>query len=127
MTIIIHDRAALDRVLNDPRTTILLVAGANGSTAGEVHTVAGEGIGEEWRHTVWVQSLHLLKPEETAWLGGNLRFATVCGAPKKLHASGAIADLLLPDNTADIIAITKLFAAADGGVQPPPPPPPPPL
>lgn len=120
--IVKQDRADLDSLLKDPKATILLVCGAEGSDAAKVESWCEDNVSEPWRHCCLITDSSVMTTDERAWFDGGPedRYACVGGdtrgtqgtKPKKVADSGKVASLLF-DGSPDSLEISNVLAKGD--------------
>lgn len=95
MTIVDQDISKLGAALDNTSRTLLLLSGAEGSSALAIHDKAEE-ILEPWQRVFWIQDLSQLKQSERdAWFAMGGRYAVVARNTREVVKRGAHGDLLL--------------------------------
>ena len=116
MTRLVTSRAALERALEDPALTVLLIAGSDGTPLA-VHDLADgtETPARPWRVAFLVTDLALLTAaEKRDWELADGRYAVLGGdPPKALADSGDAADLTRTSGEPSILRVRQAFANGD--------------
>ena len=95
MTIVDQDLAELREALDDTDLTLLLLSGAEGSSAQSIHDKA-EQVLESWQRVFWIQDLSRLKQSERdIWFAMSGRYAVSARETRAVPVRGFHADLLL--------------------------------
>lgn len=116
--ILTDDRSKLDKACADPKTTVLVLSGTEGSRAETIHKCMEEGGWEPWYRWFLITDLLLLTDnEKKSWFGGDNqdRYAVLGGNPPKIVAAkGNVEALLLPDsNECDTLTIMEELSKGD--------------
>ena len=116
--IIKENRTKLDQALGNDKTTILLLAGPDGSQSGAIHNFVMGYDWEPWRLYFLLTDLTILtSAEQDQWFDGphNNHYAVVGGpqVPKVVARKGPVKDLLRNNGKPSILKIRSAFAAGD--------------
>src|SRR3972149_9020679 len=113
--IIVNDRTEIDTALNDPETTVLILAGERQSSARNVHDFLETQDGWEawWRWFLILDVAILDSEEKRLWFddGSGELYAVVGGRelPKLTAKKGQIGDLLKQDGSPGKIKIRSAY------------------
>jgi len=116
--IITQDREELDKALQDPFATVLILAGGTGSQCREVHDFVDSRTWEQWYRWFLITDLSVLSNEERmSWFGGDVleQYAVLGGklSPKNVAQQGAINNLLNKDGSPSYLRMRRAFLAGD--------------
>jgi len=116
--IITDDRVELNKSLEDPKTTIFLIAGQTNSKAEQIHTLIESKKWDDWQRWFLITDSSLLTlTEKQTWFAGatNGYYAVLGGRnlPKIIAQQGPITDLLNADGRPGYFKIRDAFLAGD--------------
>jgi hypothetical protein len=109
-------REPLDEAIADADATILVLSGAEDSTAGEIHEFIDEREWEEWHHWFLVTDVSMLTPTmQQDWkLDTDDRYVVLGGGnPKKVGPKAKAEKLLRVNGKPSVLKITQAFAKGD--------------
>jgi hypothetical protein len=118
--VIMQDRSKLDEAIDqngDPRWIVLLLSGAKGSTAGQIHGFIDSAGLEPWRKYFLITDIGVLdESERNAWFAGahTERYAVLKRKTKKVAWTGPVSELLRVDGKPSILKIRKAFTKGRG-------------
>lgn len=121
--VIRQDRTKLDEAIDengDPNWVVLLLSGADGSKAEEIHDYMEDKGLEEWRKYFLITDLTVLDESERAeWFGGaNMeRYAVLKQKTKEVAADGPVSELLRTNGKPNIVKIRRAFTKGEGDNQ----------
>lgn len=118
--VIAQDRSKLDEAIDengDPNWVVLLLSGAEGSKAGDIHDYMEDKGLEAWRKYYLITDISVLMPSErTQWFGeiNTEKYAVLKRKTKEVAVSGPVSELLRANGKPNIIKIRRAFTKGEG-------------
>ncbi len=116
----VGDRGLLDSLLDEPRTSLMLILGKEGSREEKLYYEILSHVREPWRRVALIVSAAILTPKEkTGWrltsAGHYVVLATPTDGSRKPVQKGQVSTLLGPSGSPSLLRLRKAFARADPG------------
>ena len=121
--VITQDRSKLDEALTmngNSGWVVLVLSGADGSVAGEIHDYLLDKGLEPWRKYFLITDLDVLhEAERYAWFGGahTERYAVLKRTTKEVAWTGPVSELLRVNGKPSILKIRRAFTKGEGANQ----------